>query len=60
MISCNTEEVYQQIDSIYYTELLEPLAFPLQYLYMKPAALLHPTVSGILHQCHPSNFESLI
>jgi len=56
----NKEEVYQQLRSTYYTEPLEPLAFPLHYLYMKSAAFLRCTISGILDQCHPSNIESLI
>ena len=56
----NKEEVYQQVHSTYYIEPLEPLAFPLQYLYMKSTALFRRTISWILHQCHPSNIESLI
>ena len=59
-MSCNNEEVFQQVYSTYYTEPLEPLAFRLQYLYMKPAGLLRRTVSGILHQRHPSNIKYLI
>ena len=39
--------------------LFETLAFPLQYLYMKPTTLVRRTIFGILHQYHPLNIESL-
>ena len=35
LISCNKEEVCQHVHSTYNTEPLEPLVFPLQYLYVK-------------------------
>ena len=56
----NKEGVCQQVHQTYYTEPLEPVAFPIQYLYMNPAGLLRRTISGFLHQCHPLTISSLI